>query len=125
MKSDDVNNPSYQCYYTEEAFITRIVNRCIKNISMRKDVTKYRSIASSISQCLIKSAFRDVSFGGDKHGIYGATPFETLHTLVGCIKHCLHSLFSCRIARDGHGEGLLRASMDRASRNGFGFVHEP
>ena len=32
--------------------------------------------------------------GGDPHGIFGATPYESLHTLLtGCIKHSLNALF--------------------------------
>jgi len=67
----------------------------MNKISRRRKVGKYRKVASSLSQNLILPVFCDLHFGGDPTGIFGATPFELLHTLLlGIIKYSLECLYT-------------------------------
>ena len=51
-------------------------------------------MAASLSQHLMIPFMFKLSYGGDKNGIFGATPFETLHTLLlGLIKRSCLVLF--------------------------------
>ena len=80
--------------------IESIVRMCIDKVSRRRKVQKYRRIAASVSQNLVIPVFFSLSFGGDPHGIFRASPFEVLHTfLIGMMKYTLFALFEYTVLK--------------------------
>ena len=71
------------------------VDECMHYIIRRENVQYHRQRAKEISQNQHIPIFRTISFGGENHGIFGATPFEVLHTLLlGIMKYVLNTLFN-------------------------------
>ena len=105
VSQDDIDDPDHVCSYTKVENIRSLLDECIHNIKHCRDVGYHRKQAASVSQCLVYPAFFDVSCGGDPHGIFGITPFESLHTLLlGMMKHSLQCLFEeGKHTSEGHG----------------------
>jgi hypothetical protein len=94
---EDLDKHDVECQWVNMNKIFAEIDICIQNIRDRVRVTENRERASNLSQQLHISIFRLLSFGGNAYGIFGATPFEVLHTLLlGIMKCSLKSLYDYR-----------------------------
>jgi hypothetical protein len=77
------------------ASIESLVNDAIRDIMGKKKLGKARSNLKSISTHPVVSSLTALHFGGDPQGIYGCTPYESLHVfLLGILKYLLHSVYN-------------------------------
>ena len=95
---DDLDNSLIVCKPVIADNIHKIITTCIEAIHNNRNKAEARSIAKSISQELHVSSFSSFKCGGDKEGIYGITPVESLHALLlGTITYVLKCLFEYKI----------------------------
>ena len=95
---DDLDNHHSQCEFINTKETYDLVEKCMDKILRRRKVGKYRDIAKGISHQLVIPALHELGFGGVPRGLFCATPFEVLHTLMlGTMKYTLLSLFNFKI----------------------------
>ena len=105
---DNLDQPHTGCTFVDSEDIFKIVGDCIENINRRVEVTTMRDSARQISQHLHIPVFRDIYFGSNPHGIFAATPFETLHTLLlGIIRYVLECLYKYKASSDVEDGSLV------------------
>ena len=92
---ENMDDPDHVCKPVIQDEIRDLLETCIDNIQNRNLVTLSRAQARVISQHLVLPVYFMVSMGGSKYGIFGATPFELLHTWqLGMMKKSIRSLFN-------------------------------
>ena len=118
---DNLNVTTGVCNEVNMDEIFDCIENCMSKIIRRRKVSKYRQKAKDLSQNLVISAFREVSFGGDKTGVFGATPFEVLHCLLlGLMKYTLTGIFNYQVVEnvychDGTEKKLQEKHLTAAS----------
>jgi hypothetical protein len=95
---DDLDDHNSQCECNLPKETYDLVQKCMHKILNRRKVTKYRSVAKGISHQLVIPALYELGYGGHSRGVFCATPFEILHTLMlGTMKYTLHCLYNYEI----------------------------
>jgi hypothetical protein len=98
VKWDDLDDHNSQCDCNIPKETYDLIQKCMNKILSRRKVTKYRNVAKGISHQLVIPALHELGYGGVSRGVFCATPFEILHTLMlGTMKYTLHSLYNFQI----------------------------
>lgn len=98
---DDLDNPLIVCKPVIAENIDKIISSCIESIHTNYKKSEARQLAKSLSQELHVSTMSKFNFGGDKEGVFGSTPVESLHALLfGPIKYSLLSLYEYKVEHE-------------------------
>ena len=117
---DDLDNHKNNCTAIEMAYIRDKIELYITKIDKGKKVGKYRAKAALLSQHLISPFVYSLSHGGDRTGVFGATPFEVLHAhLLGLLKRGLGHIYDWKIpntAGAGYSKMFNKSQFDKRVR---------
>ena len=106
---DNLDSTESQCNFVTMNSIVDVIDTCIHYIenNTRGNIIDMRSRAQAISQHLQIPIFHKLSFGGNVHGIFSATPFETLHThLLGVVQYVVSCLYTYKVPHS-NGDGYI------------------
>ena len=120
MTFDDLDNHKNNCTAIEMAYIRDKIELYITKIDKGKKVGKYPAKAALLSQHLISPFVYSLSHGGDRTGVFGATPFEVLHAhLLGLLKRGLGHIYDWKIpnaAGTGYSKTFNKSQFDKRVR---------
>ena len=91
---EELSNPRFNCQPNSQENMKQKITTNLHKINSNKRIGKYREKMKKLSQCDIVPSMFQLSYGGDCEGLYGATTFEILHTLLkGMSEYSLRHLY--------------------------------
>ena len=120
---EELSNPRFKCQPNNQNVIEQKIKTYLHKINSNKRVGKYREKMRKLSQCNIVPSMFELSYGCDPEGLYGATTFETLHTLLkGMSEYALRHLYDYhKIMTKSNGQSYKKNySSQKNLREEFG-----